>query len=84
MVKTDIKITRYEFDGVWIDIVDLGDSFEAWLQEKDYAYARFLFGLPKEQKMGYIDYEQFVEIVHSNLAQGAYYEIDTGTETRVC
>ena len=72
MVKTNIKTTRYidynHGKGLWVDVVDLGNEFEAWLTPIEYGVSRLMFGSPKEQSNGeHIDYDKFMELVNDNL-----------------
>lgn len=66
MKKSEIKVTRYEQDGFYIDIVKLTENYgtneyEAWLQHKDYGISKLMFGCMS----GSI--EQFLNIVDDNL-----------------
>lgn len=62
MERTDIKIIRFEHGNFWVDIVELEDWYEAWLQHKDYGISDMMFGLGKENDLDY-----FLEIVEVNL-----------------
>ena len=74
MIKMQDKITRYldyhdKMDSwVWIDIIECGDYFEAWLTPHDYGVSELMFGCSKKQSNGHdVDYDGFVEMVEANL-----------------
>lgn len=52
MKKLNVKITRFESDDYYIDIIETEDEFEYWLHLKDYGMATFYYGMPKEQPNG--------------------------------
>lgn len=62
MERTNINIIRFEHENFWVDIVELEDCYEAWLQHKDYGISDMMFGLSKETGLDY-----FLEIVEVNL-----------------
>lgn len=72
MELTDTQITRYETGCFFIDIVDDGKTFEAWLTEKGTGASTLMFGLPKEQPTERIDFDCFLEIVEGNLDEYRY------------
>ena len=82
MDKTDIKITRYEQDGFWIDIVENTEDFEAWLTAKNYGISQLMFGVPKKQPTwGDIQHDIFLELVENNFDEYAeLYMINHGEE----
>ena len=47
MTKTNTTITRFEEGDFWIDIIDCGDTWEAWLTRKDYGVSDLMFGCSK-------------------------------------
>lgn len=68
MNKTNVKITRYESNDLWVDVIETEDNFEAWTTLKDYGVSNLLFGMPKYQPVNEdVDYDSFVEIVAANL-----------------
>ena len=78
MDKTDIKITRYEKDGFWIDIVDKTEDWEAWFTAKEYGVSDLIFGWPKNQSSSY---EEFLGAVDANFDEYAeLYMINHGEE----
>lgn len=72
MKITAYKITRYETESFFIDIVDDGNSFEAWLTEKGVGVSNLMFGIPKKQPTETIDFCRFLEIVEDNLDDYIY------------
>lgn len=81
MTKTDIQITRFEDGNYWIDIVDEGENYHAWLFHKDIAEAMFMFGEPKEQSNGEkTSFEEFCERVEDNLPEEKLYFINENWE----
>ena len=72
MKLTDTKITRYETECFFIDIVDDGKWFEAWLTEKESGISNLMFGMPNEQPTEMIDFDRFLEIVEDNLDDYIY------------
>ncbi len=84
MTKTDVQIDRFEVDNYWIDIVDLGQEFEAWITCKESSISRFMFGMPKEQSNGEkTNYKDFYRIVETNMPDYVddYCEESCGNET---
>lgn len=65
MDKTNIKITRF-MDGDWnIDIVDLDDIYEAWIQHKQYGVSSLMFGLMKKD----VSFSDAFEIIKANIKE---------------
>ena len=62
MEITNTKITRYERGYFYIDIIETGDEYEAWLTQKEYGFSLLMFGCPKEQQC----YEDFCVMVDDN------------------
>ena len=63
MEKTNIKITRFA-DGDWfVDVVENEETYEAWLQHKDYGISSLMFGMMKKDKT----FEEFCETAKMNL-----------------
>ena len=46
MIKTDVRVTRYEHNEFWIDVVELENVWEVWLSKKDNGASILMFGLP--------------------------------------
>lgn len=70
MKETNIKIRRYEHGDFYIDIVDQGDIFEAWLQHKDYGIAEMMFGICKcVDEYDKLSYEDFLDLVSDALEE---------------
>lgn len=77
MIKMDeIKVTTYtkgyDFKNKsWmflIEVVDLGDTFEAWIRLHNYGIAELMFGMPKKQSNGHdVDYDRFMDMVEANF-----------------
>lgn len=50
MVRDLLVVLQHE-DGDWIvDVWQVDDDYEAWLQHKDYGIKMFMFGEPVEQQ----------------------------------
>ena len=81
-IVNNVKITRYETECFWIDIIETEDMFEAWLTGKDYGVSNLMFGCPKEQSNGHnISADGFMELVENNLDDyiySYYREYDNG------
>lgn len=74
MKRTNTNIVRFEDGDFWVDIVDDGDVWEAWLTRKNYAISELMFGWPKTQPDGSTyDFDAFCELVEGNLEE---YEAD--------
>ncbi len=69
MEKTDIKITRFEDADFWVDVIDAGDNWEAWITHKAYGISSLMFGYPKKQPDCNVDFDFFCEIVEVNLEE---------------
>lgn len=70
MKKTKQKITRFEDGKFYVDIVETGDGFEAWIAEKDSGLSALMFGVPRRQEgMGDTTFHSFCELVEDNLAE---------------
>lgn len=59
---------------VWVDILDAGDIFEAWLYRKNMGIKEYMFGWPKVQhpKSGgveYYDLDAFIDLVCGNVEE---------------
>lgn len=64
MVKTDIKITRFEDEDYYIDVIETTDMFEAKLINKESGLSGMMCAINKYDG-GHILYESFVELVAS-------------------
>ena len=90
MIKQkDIKVTTYTklyADGnkdylFIVEVIDFGDSFEAWIRLYDYGVAELMFGSPKKQENGHdVDYDGFVEMVEANFDEYAELYVDNHGE----
>jgi len=63
MKKTDISITRFENSDFWIDVVDDGTVFSAYLMRKGYCVSSLMFGAEKKN----ITFSSFLYLVQCNL-----------------
>ena len=56
---------------IWVDIMDSGDMFEAWLYRKNIGIKDYMFGIPKVNCGGeaYYDLDDFIDIVCGNVAE---------------
>ena len=63
MKKTSIIITRFEDGNFWIDIIDMGTYFEAWLSHKQYGISSMMFGAEKKN----VTFAGFLYLVQCNL-----------------
>lgn len=63
MKKTDISITRFENSDFWIDVVDDGTVFRAYLMRKGYGVSSLMFGAEKKN----ITFSSFLYLVQCNL-----------------
>ena len=80
MFRIDIKITRYYAGGgFYVDIIDMGDSFEAWLTHEDIGISELMFILPVKQPDHTLTMHEFVEDVENALES---YKIDYNSEYR--
>lgn len=71
MKKMDnISITRFETECFYIDIIDKGDLFEAWLSGKGYGVSELMFGVFKEQPT--VEIDSFLEMVDGSLDDYEY------------
>lgn len=89
MKKSDDKITRFEQDGFYIDIVETEDAyakavgrryFEAWLQHKNFGMSTLMFGSATD------DFEYFLDLVDKNLniyIENYYHEVINHDEEQV-
>lgn len=72
MEKLNITTTTYKFnDNYYIDIVELDDTFEAWIYNKDVGDKELMFSVAKDQpdaKIGPKHYtkELFIDLVLAN------------------
>ena len=62
MVKTDIKITRFDDGDYYIDVIESPDMFEAKLMNKESGLSAMMCSINKYDG-GHISYESFVELV---------------------
>lgn len=72
MNETKIKITRFEHDGYYIDIVEMEDEFEAWICEKEYGVSLFALGFPKYQpsfQESGLTFASFYEFIEEKLEE---------------
>ena len=68
MTKTNIQITRYEDGDFYVDIIDNGPDFEAWLTAKEYGVSEMLMACPKDQENGCdVDFYAFLSMVEYTL-----------------
>ena len=74
MKKPSIPITRFEYNDFWIDIIDMGTYFEAWLSHKQYGISSMMFGALKKD----VTFTEFVDLVQCNLENENY--VDTYIE----
>ena len=74
MKKTDISITRFENSDFWIDVVDDGTVFRAYLMRKGYGVSSLMFGALKKD----VTFTEFIDLVQCNLANENY--VDTYIE----
>ena len=63
------KIIRYTDNDFIIEIVDSEAEFEAWIGNSQYGILSQMFAIPKKQTDRTITYEEFHDIVVSNLAK---------------
>jgi hypothetical protein len=56
---------------IWVDIMDSGDMFEAWLYRKNMGVKDYMFGIQKVNCGGeaYYDLDDFIDIVCGNVAE---------------
>lgn len=74
MTKTNIQITRFKDYNYWVDIIDTGENYEAWLSHKDMGIGELMFGVPKVQSDGRtISYDEFCDMVKINLPEHKKY-----------
>ena len=72
---TKHKVERYEYEDFYVEIIDLGDMWEAWLRRKDYTISDMMFGWPKVQhpiykpEGEYFTVEMFIDMVEENLPE---------------
>ena len=71
MKKANAKITRYQQGKFYIDIVDNGKGFEAWITGKKYGVSDLMFGMPKKQATEDITEEHFLELVEASFSEYA-------------
>ena len=71
MYRTHVQIVRFLKNDFFVDISDLGDSFEAWIHKKDLGIAELMFSMPKKQSYGEITFEHFCELVDANFDEYA-------------
>ena len=68
MRKTNIKITRYEERGYFVDIQEYDDGFEAWITKVGFGASMFMYGCDKDQGDGFIlTHDGFKSNVEANL-----------------
>ena len=74
MEKTNIQITRFKDGNYWVDVIDTGENYEAWLARKNMGIAQLMFGVPKVQSDGRtISYDKFCDMVKINLPEHKKY-----------
>ena len=66
MEKTNVKITRYKYGDFFVDIVDDGEVFEAFLLHKDYGVSSMMFGVQKKDIIDGSE-ERFVNLVEGQI-----------------
>lgn len=72
MKKANIATTTYEVgDGFMVDIVELPDTFEAWLYHKQYGVKDLMLSSPKQhRRFGKVytkPLEDFLKLVEANV-----------------
>ena len=76
MKKTDVKITRFETECFWIDIVETETDFEAWLQSKEIGISKLMYGIPKHQTIGNdildVDFDFFCAMIEADKEDYIY------------
>lgn len=69
MKTTGIRTTTYEHGDFLIDIVEMEDSYEAWLCLKNYGTKSLMFGSGKET----VTADEFLSLIEASLAE---YKLD--------
>ena len=69
MKETNTKITRYENNGFYFDIVNDGKTIEAWIQKRPFGIAQFIIGLQLKNTTE----SEFLEFIKNNAE---YYKRD--------
>jgi len=71
LTKSTEKVSRYEVDDFYVDIIDKDDSYEAWLVGKRYGISSMMFGTAKKNQFHGVEYTEtkrnFLKTVESNL-----------------
>ena len=75
MIRKDTKIVRLSDGDFYIDIVDAGDFWEAWLAHYECGVMELMCGWPKVQRPNYTmsgeaeiwDFDRFCKLVEANL-----------------
>lgn len=57
------QVDEYEYNNYIVYIKDDNDTYEAYLQNKNYGILSLMFGLPKK----HIDLDKFIIIVNNNI-----------------
>lgn len=71
--KLKHKAKLYEYMDFIVEIIDLGDMWEAWLRRKNYTISDMMFGWPKvhypiyKPEGEYFTDEMFIDMVEENL-----------------
>ena len=65
--KAKVKIERYTVGAYNVDIVDDGDTFEAWLSHHSYGVSSMMFGVSKSDMVN--GKEQFMAMVDDNICE---------------
>lgn len=45
-----VQVNNYEYNNYLVYYMEIEDSYEVWLRNKNYGVMMFLFGVPKEQQ----------------------------------
>lgn len=53
----------------YIDILDNGTDFEAWITREDYGVSSVMFGMPKQQGEDILNFDDFRKLVEANLEE---------------
>lgn len=76
LLETTIKTTTYRVtDTIFVDIVDNGPEYEAYIYDTNQGTKTLMFGAPVEQQ----SYDEFYKYVYFNLSD--YVELYFGAES---
>ena len=72
------QVDNYEYNNYIVYIKDTYDTYEAWLQNKNYGIMSLMFGLPKK----HLSLEDFIELINNNIERDIklYQELHEGYE----